>query len=43
MGAGAVILLLHRLVAMASLRWPRFESLVSGDGRITVDAARAPD
>jgi uncharacterized membrane protein YcaP (DUF421 family) len=33
MAAGAVIVLLHRLVAMASLRWPRFESLVSGDKR----------
>src|ERR1700712_4607696 len=28
MAAGAVIVVLHRLVAMASLRWPRFESLV---------------
>lgn len=33
MAAGAVVVLLHRLVAMASLRWPRFESLVSGDKR----------
>jgi uncharacterized membrane protein YcaP (DUF421 family) len=33
MAAGATIVLLHRLVAMASLRWPRFESLVSGDER----------
>ena len=33
MAAGAVIVLLHRLVAMASLRWPRFERLVSGDKR----------
>ena len=33
MAAGATIVLLHRLVAMASLRWPWFESLVSGDKR----------
>jgi len=33
MAAGLVIVLLHRLVAMANLRWPRFESLVSGDKR----------
>jgi uncharacterized membrane protein YcaP (DUF421 family) len=33
MAAGAVIVLLHRLAAMASLRWPRFETLVSGDKR----------
>ena len=31
MAAGAVIVLLHRLIAMASLRWPRVEQLVSGD------------
>jgi uncharacterized membrane protein YcaP (DUF421 family) len=33
MAAGATIVLLHRFVAMASLRWPWFESLVSGDKR----------
>ncbi len=33
MAAGATIVLLHRLIAMASLRWPRFETLISGDKR----------
>jgi uncharacterized membrane protein YcaP (DUF421 family) len=33
MCAGAAIVVLHRIVAMASLRWPWFESLVSGDKR----------
>ena len=40
MAAGAVIVLLHRLIAMASLRWPRFESLVSGDTRELVRDGR---
>ncbi len=38
MGAGATIVLLHRLIAMASLRWPRFETLISGDKRELVAA-----
>ena len=33
MSAGAALVLLHRAVAVASLRWPWFESLVSGDKR----------
>jgi uncharacterized membrane protein YcaP (DUF421 family) len=33
MTAGATIVVMHRLVAVASLRWPRFESLVSGNKR----------
>ena len=33
MAAGAAIVVLHRLIAMASVRWPRFETLVSGDKR----------
>jgi uncharacterized membrane protein YcaP (DUF421 family) len=40
MAAGAIIVLLHRLVAMASLRWPRFETLVSGDKRELVRDGR---
>jgi len=40
MAAGAAIVLLHRLVAMASVRWPRFESLVSGDKRELVRGGR---
>ena len=43
MAAGVVIVVLHRLIAMASLRWPRFESLVSGDTRELVrDGRRDP-
>ena len=38
--AGATIVLLHRLVAVASLRWPWFESLVSGDKRELVKDGR---
>ena len=38
MAAGATIVLLHRLIAMASLRWPRFETLISGDKRELVAA-----
>ena len=40
MAAGAVIVLLHRLIAMASLRWPRVEQLVSGDKRELVREGR---
>jgi len=40
MAAGASIVLLHRLVAMASVRWPWFESLVSGDKRELVKDRR---
>jgi uncharacterized membrane protein YcaP (DUF421 family) len=36
LSAGAAIVLLHRLVALASLRWPRFESLVTGRERVLV-------
>lgn len=32
--------LLHRFVAMASVRWPRFETLVSGDKRELVRDGR---
>jgi uncharacterized membrane protein YcaP (DUF421 family) len=39
--AGAAIVAMHRLVAMASLRWPAFERLVSGEERELVrDGAR---
>jgi len=40
MAAGATIVLLHRLIAVASLRWPRFEALVSGDKRELVKAGQ---
>ena len=43
MAAGATIVLLHRLVAMASLRWPWFESLVSGDKRELMKDGRLDD
>ena len=33
MSAGVALVVLHRLVARASLRWPAFESLVSGNKR----------
>lgn len=39
MAAGAALVLLHRAVAMASLRWGWFETLVSGDKRELVDRA----
>jgi uncharacterized membrane protein YcaP (DUF421 family) len=42
LAAGVAIVLLHRLVAMASQRWPRFESFVSGDERELVRDG-APD
>ncbi|MFL6696189.1 MAG: DUF421 domain-containing protein [Vitreoscilla sp.] len=41
--AGATIVLLHRFVAMASLRWPWFESLISGDKREIVKDGRRDD
>jgi len=40
MAAGATIVLLHRLIAMASVRWQWFESLVSGDKRELVKDRR---
>ncbi|MDP9123020.1 MAG: DUF421 domain-containing protein [Pseudomonadota bacterium] len=40
MAAGAVIVLLHRLIAMASLRWPGVEQFVSGDKRELVREGR---
>ena len=40
MAAGAAIVLLHRLIAAASLRWPWFETLVSGDKRELVQGGR---
>ena len=44
MAAGGTIVLLHRGIAMASLRWPAFESLVSGDKRdLVVDGRRNPE
>jgi uncharacterized membrane protein YcaP (DUF421 family) len=42
--AGATIVLLHRLIAMASLRWPRFERFISGDKReLVVASVRNPE
>ena len=38
MAAGVTIVLLHRIIAMASLRWPSFETLISGDKRELVAA-----
>lgn len=43
MAAGAAIVVVHRLVAIASQRWPWFESLVSGDKRELVRAGRCDD
>jgi uncharacterized membrane protein YcaP (DUF421 family) len=40
MCAAAAIVVLHRLVAVASQRWPWFESLVSGDKRELVRDGR---
>src|SRR4051812_12694733 len=40
MCAGAVIVLLHRVVALASLRWPAFEIAVSGRERELVRQGR---
>jgi uncharacterized membrane protein YcaP (DUF421 family) len=41
--AGAAIVALHRAVAMASLRWPAFETFVSGDKRVLVRDGRRDD
>ncbi len=41
--AGAAIVLLHRFVALASLRWPWFESLISGDKREIMKDGRRDD
>jgi uncharacterized membrane protein YcaP (DUF421 family) len=42
--AGVAICALHRLIAMASVRWAGFERLISGDKRELVRAgARDPD
>lgn len=40
MAAGAVIVLLHRLIALASIRWPCVEVLVSGNKRELVRQGR---
>jgi len=40
MAAGAAIVVLHRVIGMASLRWPGFEALVSGDKRELVHDGR---
>jgi len=40
MAAGAMIVVLHRLVAMASVRWPWFETMISGDKRELVQGGR---
>jgi uncharacterized membrane protein YcaP (DUF421 family) len=40
MAAGAMIVVLHRIIAMASLRWPWFESMISGDKRELVRQGR---
>jgi uncharacterized membrane protein YcaP (DUF421 family) len=40
MVAGATIVVLHRLVAMASVRWPWFETTISGDKRELVEDGR---
>jgi uncharacterized membrane protein YcaP (DUF421 family) len=41
MAAGLVIVVLHRAIASASVRWPRFERLIAGDKRELVkDGAR---
>ena len=39
MAAALVIVLLHRLIAVASFHWPWFETLISGDKRELVTAA----
>ena len=38
--AGACLVLLHRLIALASLQWDWFETLVSGDKRELVSSSR---
>ncbi|KQW54148.1 hypothetical protein ASC92_22730 [Variovorax sp. Root411] len=47
MAAGAALVVTHRLVALASMRWPRFEGLVNGheitlvrNGEMDEDAMR---
>lgn len=40
MAAGAAIVLLHRLIAVACLHWPWFETLLSGDKRELVKDGR---
>jgi len=40
MAAGAAIVVLHRVIGLASLRWPGFEALVSGDKRELVRDGR---
>ncbi len=40
MAAGVAIVVLHRLIAMASLRWAWFEAMVSGDKRELVRRGR---
>ena len=40
MAAGATIVLLHRIVAMGSCKWPWFETLISGDRRDIVKDGR---
>src|SRR5205085_8726700 len=41
--AGAAIVALHRVVAMASVRWPAFETFVCGDKRELVTHGRRDD
>ncbi len=43
MAAGAAIVVLHRLIAMASVRWPWFEAMVSGDKRELVRDGHCDD
>lgn len=41
MAAGVAIVVLHRLIASASARWPRFEQFIAGDKRELIrDGAR---
>lgn len=43
MAAGAILVLLHRGVAMASLRWEWFETFLSGRSReLVVEGAQDP-
>ncbi len=43
MAAGLAIVVLHRMIASASARWPRFERFVAGDKRELVrDGGRDP-
>ena len=43
MAAGAAIVVLHRLIAMASVRWAWFEAMVSGDKRELVRDGRCDE